>query len=103
MALFTPERHEPLTGREWDEDKAREALGRIVADTEAAFDPDGLWPIHPADLSPERPPDCLKPVYHGAAGVIWALTRLAETGGATLQRDYLPTALDLDRRQREDL
>jgi phage tail protein X len=101
--LFDPARHEPLAELAWEEALARAAIERIVADTERAFTPAGLWPIHPADLSPERPPDCLKPLYHGAAGVIWALTRLAEAGGAALLRDYRATAMDLDRRQREDL
>jgi hypothetical protein len=103
VALFDADRHEALAGGGWDEGQARAAIARILADTEAAFTLEGLWPIHPMDLSPERPTDCLKPLYHGAAGVIWALTRLAETGGASLSRDYLAAALDLDRRQREDL
>ena len=103
MALFDPARHEPLAGGVWDESRAREAVGRIAAETHAAFTPDGLWPIHPADLSPERPPDCLKPLYHGAAGVIWALDGLAALGAVEAGPDYLPTVRDLARRQREDL
>lgn len=98
MALFDPARHEPLAGVAWDEARARHACRRILADTHAAFTPDGLWPIHPADLSPERPPDCLKPLYNGAAGVIWALEQLAGAG-----TDYLPSVRDLARRQRQDL
>lgn len=103
MTLFEPERHEPLAGGDWDESAAHAAIERIAADAEAAFDPESLWPIHPADRSPERPPDCLKPIYHGAAGVVWALLRLEAAGAVTLRPDYRATALGLDRRQREDL
>jgi hypothetical protein len=75
MPLFDPDRHERLTERSWDAARAREAIERIVADCENTFDATGLWPIHPIDVSDERP-GVLKPVYYGAAGVIWALGRL---------------------------
>ena len=52
MALFDPARHEPLTDQPWDESLARAAIARIAADAHAAFDGDGLWPIHPIDRSP---------------------------------------------------
>ena len=103
MPLFQAERHEPLTGAAWDEASALAAIAAIVADAHGAFTEEGLWPIHPFDRSDERPPDCLKPLYHGAAGVIWALNHLAAMGAAAADRDYRPTVRDLAQRNRHDL
>lgn len=103
MALYDPERHEIPSGARWDEGLARAAIARIVDDANAAFTPEGLWPIHPLDVSPERPPDCLKALYNGAAGVIWALRRLAREGAAPLALEFGPTVRDLIERSREDL
>ena len=101
--LFDPARHETLAGGEWDEGAVRAAIRRIGDDANDAFTDSGLWPIHPMDLSPERPPDCLKPIYHGAAGVIWALGRLRDLGFASPELDYLPTVATLVERYRADL
>ena len=89
MALFDRERHEPLTDTAWNEVAVRCVIDRIVADTEHTFTEQGLWPLHPIDVSPERA-SILKPVYYGAAGVIWALRYLHGAGAAELTRDYLP-------------
>jgi hypothetical protein len=63
-----------------------------------------LWPIHPLDRDSERPPDCLKPLYHGAAGVIWALRRLEAQGAAGPgARDDFDIVATLIARSREDL
>src|SRR5689334_3877691 len=101
--LFLPERHEQLTAEPWDEAKARAALTCIVAETNAAFTPAGLWPIHPQDVSPERPPDCMKMLYNGAAGVIWALHELADRKFAPLAHDFLPAVRSLTARHHADL
>ena len=103
MPLYEPERHEGLIGTEWSEDGARDAINRIVADAHRSFDPDALWPIHPFDRSPERPPDSIKYMYHGAAGVIWALDYLNQTTAVDLKLDYLPTVRQLIPRIRDDL
>jgi Lanthionine synthetase C-like protein len=103
MPLYEAERHERLIGAEWNEDRARDAIDRIVTDTHRSFDPDALWPIHPFDRSPERPPDSIKYMYHGAAGVIWALNYLNETAAVALERDYLPAVRQLIPRIRDDL
>lgn len=80
MALFAADRHERLIDTPWREAAARAALSRIVQDTRAAYcGPVALWPIHPLDVSPERAP-VLKPLYYGAAGVIWALRHLYRAG-----------------------
>ncbi len=101
MALFETQRHEPLADVPWDASRARSPIERIVADTHGAFTEDGLWPLHPIDRSPERA-DTLKPIYYGAAGVIWTLRTLHEAGVADLGRDYRPTLGALLGSHRED-
>ena len=98
--LFDPARHETLTEAPWRESAAREAIERIVADAKAAYSKEGLWPIHPLDRSPERA-DPLKPIYYGAAGVVWALQHLQRAGMADAD-DYLPAVATLLERHRED-
>lgn len=100
--LFDIERHEPCADVTWDEQHARTAIARIVADTHRGFDADSLWKIHPFDVSPERPPS-LTTLYYGAAGVIWALAHLAETGAIERDVDYARVVRDLPRRHRVDL
>jgi hypothetical protein len=78
--LFSPARHEPLVERTFSEPGAREAIGRIAAraQREVVRD-DGRWPLDPADAEREgeRPGSG---VYHGAAGIAWALDELASAG-----------------------
>jgi hypothetical protein len=81
--LYDPELHEPLTDESWDEGRVRDAIVRIVADADASFDPERLWPAEEWDVYMATPP--LKNLYVGASGVIWALDvlrrrGLAETG-----------------------
>ncbi|HEY3051681.1 MAG TPA: LanC-like protein [Gaiellaceae bacterium] len=81
--LYDPDLFEPLTDEAWDEPRVRDAIGRIVADTDAAFDAERLWPAHEWDGYQATPP--LKDLYVGASGVIWGLDvlrrrGLAETG-----------------------
>jgi lantibiotic modifying enzyme len=84
--LFQPELHERLTDQAWDEDRAREAIRGIVADADANFDPDRLWPAEEWDSWQTTPP--LKNVYVGAAGVLLGLDILRRRGHAE-------TAIDL--------
>jgi hypothetical protein len=65
--LFDPESHERLTETPWNETRARAAIAEIVADAEAAFDEEALWPGHPRDDVDEQPLKCL---YLGASGMI---------------------------------
>ncbi len=81
--LYTPESHEPLTGRPWSDEAARDAIRAIVADAEDTFD-DG-WPAHPED---EPVPTKFRTAYLGGAGVIRALWELQRRGLAELRRDY---------------
>jgi hypothetical protein len=78
--LVTPERHEPLADHPFTEAGARDAIGRIAARAEAELDrADGRWPLDPEDKESEDegPPSA---VYHGAAGIAWALGELADAG-----------------------
>ncbi len=102
MRLYQPERHERRRGADWSESRARKAIERIVADTHLGFSSERLWPIHPYDVSPERPA-ALKPVYYGAAGVIWALDELVRRDAAVSGADYTPTVRDLLSRHDADL
>ncbi len=95
--LFDPASHEPLTERPWDERRARAAIAAVVADAESAFDDDALWPAHPLDEE-GGPLPRVTSLYLGAAGVVWALHRLAAAGGVELRRDWAPVAVELVER-----
>jgi hypothetical protein len=112
-ALYEPAEHRPLAGAPWSEAVAREAIASIAADAVAAYrGTERLWPNHPADVDEEDGDDPERPyrsVYLGAAGMAWALHRLAaedlgpelpglaELSGA-LHDDYLaaPELTELD-------
>jgi hypothetical protein len=54
--LWAPESHERLDGSPWDAAAARDAVAAIVAEAEAAFDPEtASWPPHPEDALPHDP------------------------------------------------
>jgi hypothetical protein len=81
QALHDATRHEPLTDIAWRPAQARDAIAAICRDAEAAFDPERLWPMHPADVEPADAPDgIMRGVYLGAAGMLHGLRRLADAG-----------------------
>jgi Lanthionine synthetase C-like protein len=84
--LYDPGAFEPLTEEPWDEARVRDAIAALVADADAAFDPDALWPAHEWDGYNAALP--MKNLYLGAAGVVFALDDLQ-------RRDLAKTALDL--------
>jgi Lanthionine synthetase C-like protein len=88
--LYDPELHEPLTDEAWDEGRVRDAIARIVADADAAFDPERLWPAEEWDVYMATPP--LKELYVGASGVIWALDALRRRGLAATGVDLSAAA-----------
>ena len=93
MALFSPEQHEPLVDRAWNEGRARAAIAAIVADAEQAFDRARLWTLHPLDWDDDEDAErSYTGLYMGAAGVIWALAELGS------QRDFAAIADGLDER-----
>ncbi len=100
--LYKPARHEPLADIAWDAVAARAAVDRILLDVHAAFDAEQLWPIHPLDRSPERPAGALKPLFNGAAGVIWAQQHLQALDAAEPRRDYSAVIALLLALQHED-
>jgi hypothetical protein len=83
--LFRPEAHEALTEEPWDEGLVRDAIRRIVADADAAFDPDALWPAH--EWEAWNTPLPLTTLYTGAAGMLWALDALRRRGLAETRID----------------
>ncbi len=82
---------EPLTDKQWDEAQARDGIAAIVADADAAFDSDALWPAHEWDGWNASLP--MKNLYVGAAGVIWALDDLRRRGLAETTLDLRAAAL----------
>jgi hypothetical protein len=76
--LFRPETFDPLTDRSWNEEWVRGEIARIVADADASYDADGLWPAEEWDSW--QTPTPLKSLYVGATGVVWALGALHRRG-----------------------
>ena len=89
--LYRPEDFEPLTEDSWDAERVREAVRAIVANSEAAFDPDDLWPTDERDLAYSEPP--VKDLYTGAAGVAFALDALRRRGYADVGIDLAGATL----------
>lgn len=101
--LYDPARHEPLSNTPWDERRARAAIEWIARETERSFTPGGCWPMHPKDGENGMAPD--HALYLGAAGVIWALGYLADSGAVRLTRSYaehVQPLLALNRARRRD-
>jgi hypothetical protein len=88
--LYEPEAFEPLTDEPWDAGRVGDAIRTIVADAEAAFDPDALWAADEWDAW--QAPLPLKDLYVGAAGVIWALDTLRRRGHAETKIDLASAA-----------
>jgi hypothetical protein len=91
--LWSPEAHEEPAGAAWDDARARQTVAAICCDAEAAFDAERLWPAHPLDGEVE--PGELKTLYLGAAGMVWALDRLARAGVHAPARDWAEVAVAL--------
>ncbi len=86
--LYLADRHEPLRGAPWSEGAARAAIERIAAGAIEVFDPATLWPVHPGDRVEEAGALPMASLYMGAAGVIWALLRLADDAMAEVSVDF---------------
>ena len=83
--LYTPEQHEPLVDDPWDEGRVRDAVAAIAADTIAAQQADGFWPMHPDD---DDGTVVRCGIYLGAAGIVWALRQLGHDLTETADRLY---------------
>jgi hypothetical protein len=91
MPLYDPAAFESLTDEPWDESRVRDCIAAIVADADAAFDPDALWPAHEWDGWQAALP--MKNLYVGAAGVVYALDDLRRRGLAESRLDLPAIAL----------
>ena len=89
--LYDPTQFVALTDEPWDPARVEEAIAEIVADADAAFDSDALWPAHEWDAGDAPLP--LKNLYVGASGVIWALDSLRRGGHAETSLDLPAAAL----------
>ena len=88
--LYQPEGYEPLAG-EWDEERIRSGIRAIVADADAAYGAESLWPAN--DWDSWQTPTPLKALYVGAAGMVWALEQLRERGVAEPRTDLAEAAV----------
>jgi hypothetical protein len=63
--LCDPAQFERLTEEAWEPARVEDGIATIVADTDAAFDPDVLWPAH--EWEGWQSPRPMKNLYVGAA------------------------------------
>lgn len=98
--LYDPAAFEPLTDEPWDEAGVRDGIAAIVADADAAFDPDALWPAHEWDGWHAALP--MKNLYVGAAGVVFALDDLRRRGLAETTLDLPSVAASTLERWRAE-
>ena len=89
--LYDPGLFEPLTNEPWDAARVRDGIAAVVADADAAFDPDELWPAHEWDGYKAALP--MKNLYVGAAGMVFALDLLRRRGLAETTLDLPALAL----------
>jgi lantibiotic modifying enzyme len=89
--LYEPRQFEPLIDEPWDAARVDDAIAAIVADAEATFDPEALWPAHEWDGW--QAPLPMKNLYVGAAGVIWAVDALCRRRRAETSLDLASAAL----------
>jgi lantibiotic modifying enzyme len=102
--LYTPERHEPLRGLQWDQRAALSAIEGIVRDAEARYSESLYWPLHPADRQGDGDNRLYDTsLYDGACGVCWALEYLQAVGAVRLRRSYLNGLPELLSRNRLSL
>lgn len=92
--LFDARAHEPLLDAAWRPAEVEAAIRAIARDAEDAVRAGAWWPVHPLDAEPGDP-DVFHGVYFGAAGVLWALRRLALAGLHEPRRDHARLAEDV--------
>ncbi len=91
--LFDPRVHEPLLEAAWSPADVEAAIRAIARDADDASACRDWWPVHPLDAEDDDP-DAFHGVYLGAAGMLWALQRLAEAGLHEPGHDYARLAED---------
>lgn len=85
--LFDPGAHEHAIDAAWSPASVEAEIRTIARDADAALRPGEWWAWHPLDVEPGDP-DVTHGVYLGAAGVLWALDRLARAGLHEPGHDY---------------
>jgi hypothetical protein len=96
--LHDAARHEVLKPVDWNAQRAAEAIERIASDARGRYTGETLWPFHPKDLAAgDDPAQPATPLYHGAAGVVWALQYLHDVGAATSDARDIPLEPLLER------
>ncbi len=96
--LYEPTRFDALIDEPWVPGRVEDAIAAIVADADAAFDLEALWPAHEWDAQEKPLP--LSGLYVGAAGVTWALDELRKCGHAESSSDLAAAvvrAIELER------
>ena len=89
--LYEPDQFDSLIEDRWVASHVEDAIAAIVADADAAFDADALWPAQWWDEYRDGQP--AKVLYSGAAGVSWALDVLRRDGHAETSLDLAAIAL----------
>lgn len=95
MALFSPERHYPLSQTQWNPNVARQAIADITMQTIEQLNAASYLPAHPMDDTTFG-----SDLYFGEAGVLWAIDYLQSVGAVETTFDiteHLSTALAKNR------
>jgi lantibiotic modifying enzyme len=85
VELYEAAEFEPLIDEPWVPARVEDAIAAIVADADAAFDTETLWPAHEWDGATS--------LYAGAAGVVRALDALSRRGHAESSLDLAAAAV----------
>ena len=93
-AVFDARAHEPLLDVAWSPAEVQAEIRAIARDAEDALRDAEWWAIHPLDAEDDDP-DVFHGIYLGAAGVLWALHRLAQAGLHEPRHDYARLAEDV--------
>ena len=90
--LYEPDQFDRLIDEPWVRAHVEGAIATIVADVDAAFGLDRLWPVV-NEWDEYRDGQPAKVLYTGAAGVSWALETLRRGGHAETSLDLAAAAL----------
>jgi len=99
--LFEAERHELLSGGEWNAEAVRSAILNIARATRGALCGEDLWPSHVDDHAAGTGP--FSDLYLGATGVIWALDHLVREGAVDSGASLAGLLPGIRRRNRQGL
>src|SRR5256714_1300420 len=90
--LYEPDQFDRLIDEPWVRAHVEGAIATIVADVDAAFGLDRLWPVV-NEWDEYRDGQPVKVLYTGAAGVSWAIETLRRGGHAETSLDVAAAAL----------